>query len=163
MNRTTSPLESLNSILNRSIAKKTHFFRFVARLKVFESKKSHDMNLAVNSKLPQKSSGNRKYQIRNKKIKELTDMFDGGSIDVEVFLDSMASDQYRMCNLILFVLNSKNTMTLTTIYSFTYKVKSMATMTLNWILKMKTTMKTKIWTKVKAKMNRTNMKMKQND
>ncbi|XP_055307952.1 uncharacterized protein LOC129572070, partial [Sitodiplosis mosellana] len=53
LNRTSSPLESLNSILNRSIAKRTHFFRFVARLKFFESKKSNDMSIAVNSSLPQ--------------------------------------------------------------------------------------------------------------
>lgn len=89
-------MESLNSILNRSIAKKTHFFRFVARLKLFESKKSNDMALAVNSNLPQLSSGNKKYQMRNKKIKELTAQFDAGSIDVEDFLKLMASDEYRM-------------------------------------------------------------------
>lgn len=54
------------------------------------------MALAVNSSLPQFSSGNKKYQMRNQKIKELTAQFDAGSIDVEDFLKSMASDQYRM-------------------------------------------------------------------
>lgn len=90
-------MESLNSVLNRSIAKKTHFFRFVARLKFFESKKSHDMALAVDSRCPEHQSGNKKYQIRRKKIEELTKMFDKGSIDVQDFLEAMASDQYRMC------------------------------------------------------------------
>lgn len=54
------------------------------------------MALAVNSNLPQLSSGNKKYQMRNKKIKELTAQFDAGSIDVEDFLKLMASDEYRM-------------------------------------------------------------------
>lgn len=54
------------------------------------------MALAVNSSLPQLSSGNKKYQMRNKKIKELTEQFDAGRIDVEDFLKLMASDEYRM-------------------------------------------------------------------
>lgn len=59
------------------------------------------MSLAVNCRLPQSqsNSGNKKYQIRNKKIKELTELFDQGRIDVQDFLESMASDQYRMCYL----------------------------------------------------------------
>lgn len=74
----------------------------MARLKFFESKKSNDMSLASGSKLDesQLSSGNKKYQIRNKKIKELTDMFDEGRIDVPDFLKLMASDENRMCDLI---------------------------------------------------------------
>lgn len=102
LNRTSSPLEALNSILNRSIAKRTHFFRFVGRLRVFESKKSNDMASAVNSQSSQFSSGNKKYQMRNKKIKELTKAFDSGGIDVEGFLESMSSDPYRMCLILKF-------------------------------------------------------------
>lgn len=95
-NRTSSPLESLNSILTRSIAKKTHFFRFVGRLKLFESKKAHDMCLAINSREKEYKPANKKYHLRDAKIRENTKLLDEGKIDVKQFLEEMSNDRNRM-------------------------------------------------------------------
>lgn len=82
----------------RSIAKKPNLFRFVGRLQFFDGKKSNDMALVADSKTSQSqsNSGNAKYQNRNKKIKELTEMIDEGRIGVREFLETIASHEYRM-------------------------------------------------------------------
>lgn len=95
-NRTSSPLESINSILNRSIAKKTHFFRFVARLRFFESQKAHEMDLASRNQLKECPPRDKRTAFRNKKIEEITEMFDKGRIDVQEFLKAMASNENGM-------------------------------------------------------------------
>lgn len=55
------------------------------------------MSLAVSSRSQNAhhQSKNKKYQIKAAKIKEITDLFDEGRIDVGDFLEAMASDENR--------------------------------------------------------------------
>lgn len=96
--RTTSSLEGLNSVLNRSILKRAHFFRFVERLRYHESRKANDMmNLTIDD-LPQSQfePKHMKDRERKEKIKYYTNLLDKKIITVEQFLEEMASDDNRM-------------------------------------------------------------------
>lgn len=98
-NRTSSPMESINSVLNRTVAKKVHFFRFVGRLRLFESKKAFDMSFAIMPNFRETVPKNKRCQFRDAKIKECTEWLDGNKIDVTDFLNELAADRNRMFTL----------------------------------------------------------------
>lgn len=91
--RSTGSLEGLNSVLNRSILKKPHFFRFVQCLRYHESRKANDMINLHNDDMPQShfEPRHKKDRERNNKIKHYTDLLEKNAIDVEQFLEAMAS------------------------------------------------------------------------
>lgn len=75
----------------------------MGRLRFFESKKSDDLALAVNSRSHNSHrSMNRNYQIKEAKIKEITGLFNKGRIDVGDFLRALAADENRMYTLSAF-------------------------------------------------------------
>lgn len=96
--RTTSSIESFNSVLNRSIAKRPHFFKFIERLKFHESRKADNfINLAEDPiKESQYQPRHMKDRLRHNKITELTDMLKNNRIDVERFLEMMANEENCM-------------------------------------------------------------------
>lgn len=97
--RTTSSLESFNAVLNRSIAKHSHFFKFVPRLKIHESRKADKMFNLAHDILPNDHDQFKRRkkcdQQREEKIKYFTTKYLIVPItenSVREFLLAMASD-----------------------------------------------------------------------
>lgn len=92
--RTTSSLESFNAVLNRSIAKKANFFKFLERLKLHESRKADDMHSRAHHTLPEKHFKRRhlRDQERENKIRSLTTLLESGAISTGDFLQAMANE-----------------------------------------------------------------------
>lgn len=96
-NRTTSPLESYHSSLNRSIPKHANFFVFVSHLILHESRRSEDLLNAINDRSPLAKAAHKRDQDRDNKIRTNTKLLCDGSISTEQFLKSMALEDRRMC------------------------------------------------------------------
>lgn len=93
--RTTSSLESFNNILNRSISKHTHFFKFLCRLRIHESRKTDEMFYVTNYILPDSHFERRKERDRNRetKIQFFTAKLLSGQFTINQFLLAMAADE----------------------------------------------------------------------
>lgn len=93
--RTTSSLEAFNSYLNRTMAKRAGFFKFVSNLKLHESRKAETMHHLANDTVPDSQYNRRKLsdQKRDKKIKILTEQLSNGMISMTGFLDAMVDDE----------------------------------------------------------------------
>lgn len=90
--RTTSSVETLNSVIQRSFPGQTTIFRFIESLKLHESIKSSDlyqlsMGEISNKKMERKRALDRQ---RDSKIKRLTEQLKNGEISVKIFLEAMS-------------------------------------------------------------------------
>lgn len=102
--RTTSSVESFNAVLLRSIAKRPHFFKFLSRMKYHESRKADEfINLAhTNVTASQFERRKMKDKLREKKIKDLTEMLNKNGIDAHDFLELMVKEDDCMFVTIFF-------------------------------------------------------------
>lgn len=90
--RTTSSLESLNSIIQKSFPQQTNIFKFIDSLRLLESIKASNLHqihcgFISNRQLERKRTADRD---RDLKIKHLTKKLMKGKISVDVFLESMS-------------------------------------------------------------------------
>lgn len=91
--RTTSSLESLNSVLGRSFPKHPHIYRFIDYLKLNESNSCLEMWSLIAQDVP--SGPIRKKDIdRQARIKKCTDSLKTKTISVAQFLDEMTKDEH---------------------------------------------------------------------
>lgn len=92
--RTTSSLESFNAVLNRSIAKKANFFKFVEGLKLHESRKADDMHNRTHDNLPEEHFERRHLRDREReeKIRSHTILLESGVISTADFLQAMVDE-----------------------------------------------------------------------
>lgn len=90
--RTTSSLESMHSMLNRSLARKKHFFKFIECLRLHESRKADILFSSLNGIPATRFQRNAKNQRRNEKIKHFTELLLKKKINAKEFLQAMADD-----------------------------------------------------------------------
>lgn len=91
--RTTSSLEALNSVIQRSFPAQTNIFKFVESLKLYEARKTTDLyQLSLRNtpsrKLERKRTADREREI---KIQYFTRLLKDGEITVTTFLKSMSA------------------------------------------------------------------------
>lgn len=93
--RTTSSPESHNSKLNRSIPKRSNFFKFIDQLKVQESSKLIDLYNLVTDNPDEKSlvRKRKRDQERDDKIKTLTNSLKHAKMSIKEFLEEMATKE----------------------------------------------------------------------
>lgn len=84
--KTTSVLEAMHSVIQRTFPTKPHIFKFIENLKLHEAKKSTDLYQVMegNDRIQQIRTEDRK---RAQKIKECTDKLREERITVLKFLD----------------------------------------------------------------------------
>lgn len=89
--RTTSSLEALNAIIQKTFPAQTTIFKFVESLRLLESRKSCDLYQLTsgisNQHLERRRAADKK---RNDKIIHYTGQLMNGEISVAVFLEAMA-------------------------------------------------------------------------
>lgn len=88
--RTTSSLESFNAVLNRSIAKRPNFYKFVERLKLHESRAADQMYNAVHGLQKCLEPHHEKDRQRAEKIKHFTKLICNRKLTPQEFLNAMA-------------------------------------------------------------------------
>lgn len=91
--RTTSPLESFNSVLGRSCPKHPHIYRFIDYLKLHESNVCLEMWSLIDTAVPAGPKRSRDIE-RQAKIKECTALLKSQCISVAEFLDAVTEDIY---------------------------------------------------------------------
>lgn len=89
--RTTSSIEGLNSVIQRSFPSRTTIFKFVESLKLHEATKSTDLyqiseGQVTNPQLERRRESDRQ---REQKIKVVTNALHAGDISVSEFLVAM--------------------------------------------------------------------------
>lgn len=89
--RTTSLVEAMNSVIQRSFPAKTHMFKFAESLRLHEAMKSTDLyqissGHITNSKLQQIRAADKQ---RNDRINLLSEMLKSEQISTEEFLDQI--------------------------------------------------------------------------
>lgn len=92
--RTTSSVEAMNSVIQRTFPEQTQIFKFVNSLRMFESIKSTDLyqisrGYFTNQHLQRKRAEDRK---REEKIKTLSTLLNNETISVPQFLESMSAN-----------------------------------------------------------------------
>lgn len=114
--RTTSSLESVNSVLGRSFPLHPHLFKFIENLQLFEFSKSLDMLELVASNAPVNHHQRRRErdQGRENKIRYFTRKLqdeDDVEFDVGCFLEAMACKDnfldYSKCSIYLLCTETK--------------------------------------------------------
>lgn len=93
--RTVSSLESFHSAVNRTVPKKSHFFKFTMGLKYHECRKADKMLNLVRDLIP-KNQLQKKHlrdQVRENKINHFTKLLCSEDISVREFLLAMAKDE----------------------------------------------------------------------
>lgn len=90
--RTTSPVESINSYIQRTFPGQTNIFKFVDNLKLHETTKASDLfQLSINEISSKQLKMKRKEdQKRQNKINVLTEHLKSGEISAAIFLESMS-------------------------------------------------------------------------
>ncbi|XP_055307903.1 uncharacterized protein LOC129572024, partial [Sitodiplosis mosellana] len=90
--RTTSSLEALNSIIQRTFPGQTTIFKFVESLKLLESIKSSDLHQLTSGFISNQQLERRRRadKHRNDKINHFTGLLTNKEISVAVFLESMS-------------------------------------------------------------------------
>lgn len=91
--RTTNPVESINSVIQRSFPGRPHIFSFIENLRLHETKKSTDLynltqGMISNEQLIQRR---KEDQERDQKIKELSGKLENAKISVLAFLKQTAA------------------------------------------------------------------------
>lgn len=94
--RTTSSVESMNSVMQRTFQKRPNIFNYVANLKLFESTQSTIMyqlhtNVILNEELKRKRAEDQK---REEKIRYFTEKLRNNEISVYKFLMQMADNKF---------------------------------------------------------------------
>lgn len=95
--RTTSSLESFNAVLNKNIAKRTGFFKFIPCLRFLESRKADRMIQMANGifRADQFKRKRERDQYRQAKIEVLTAKHLNGKVtkkNIKDFLGEMSED-----------------------------------------------------------------------
>lgn len=88
--RTTSSLESFNSVLNRSMAKRPNFYKFIERLRLHESRAADNMYNAVHGLQKSLAPHHEKDRQRAEKIEHFTKLICNGKLTSQEFLNAMA-------------------------------------------------------------------------
>lgn len=91
--RTTSSVEGLNSVIQRSFPAKTHIFKFVDSLKMFEAIKSTDLYQLSTGEITSEQLERRRAvdKKRDEKIKYFSGKLNIGEISIASFLQAMSS------------------------------------------------------------------------
>lgn len=90
-NRTTSPLEGINSYIQRTFPTNTTIFQFVDSLKLHETRKSTDLYQLSTGSITNPELKRRAIdQERDEKIKYFSQKLKTGKISIASFLISMA-------------------------------------------------------------------------
>lgn len=91
--RTTSSLEAINSVIQRSFPGKTNIFKFIESLRLYESRKSEDLHKLSIGEIPYRQLERKRAvdRERERKIVFFSNQLDFGYISVEEFLESMSS------------------------------------------------------------------------
>lgn len=92
--RTTSSVEAMNSVIQRSFRTNPHIYQFIENLRLHESVKSTDLyqltlGSITNPKLKKKRAED---QMRDEKIRMCTDKLQNGNISIAEFLRLMANE-----------------------------------------------------------------------
>lgn len=90
--RTTSPLESFNSVIGRSFPKHPNIFRFIDYMKMHESNIVLKMRSLLECDVPNVSQRKRDLE-RDAKITKATKMLGEKQIAVEEFLEIVSTDE----------------------------------------------------------------------
>lgn len=90
--RTTSSLEGVNSIIQKSFPKITTIFKFAESLRMYEATKATDLYQIGNGQItnPQLERRRKADKERDKKIKYFTAELNSGNISIADFLLSMS-------------------------------------------------------------------------
>lgn len=88
--RTTSLLESFNSVIGRSVPKHPNIFRFIDYMKLHESKIMLKMGSLLESDEEFDTAQKKIHRERSEKIKYATEMRKNGQITVEEFLQAVS-------------------------------------------------------------------------
>lgn len=90
--RTTSSVESLNSVLGRSFPKHPHIFKFIDRLRLHEFSKYLDMLDLVKDEVPDEQFQRKRLRDkeRQEKIVFFTNALKKGDISPGEFLEAMS-------------------------------------------------------------------------
>lgn len=90
--RTTSSLEGVNSVIQKSFPARTTIFKFAESLRLYEAMKSTDLYQISTGEIntPQLQRRRTADRERNEKIEFLTKEFNNGNISVADFLVSMS-------------------------------------------------------------------------
>lgn len=89
--RTTSSLEAMNSVIQRTFPSKTNIYKFITNLKMYESIKSSEMYQLFMEGVTSQQLEKRRVEdrLRQEKIKTHTKMMKDGTISVADFLISI--------------------------------------------------------------------------
>lgn len=92
--RTTSSLESMNSVLGRMIPKRPNIFKFIDGIKLHEFAKNREL-LELSFKCPKNQLKRKRKadQWREEKIMKATEELMGEDISPSEFLDIFSNDQ----------------------------------------------------------------------
>lgn len=89
--RTTSSLESMNSVLNRGCPKHPHIFKFIDRIRLHEFSKSLDLLDLIDDDVSEEFERKRKLdKEREIKISYFTNLLEKQEISVNEFLEAMS-------------------------------------------------------------------------
>lgn len=96
--RTTSPMEAINSAIQRSFPRRTNIFKFIECLRLYEAQKSEDLfNIGDISNVKPKRK-RAKDRIRDEKISNLTAQLNSGHISVKSFLELMSENDVALAS-----------------------------------------------------------------
>lgn len=98
--RTTSSVESLNSVIGRSFPKHPHILKFIGHLKLHEFTKSYDLSNLTKSDTPPKQLERKRKadREREEKIVFFTKKLKAKEISASEFLDAMATKEILPTN-----------------------------------------------------------------
>lgn len=88
--RTTSSLESNNAVLNKSLPKRSNFFKFTQSLKQQEFAKSTDFLNICNGLQAKNVRTKKNHTEKNNQINKLKYQFDAKVISLNVYIKSLA-------------------------------------------------------------------------
>lgn len=98
--RTTSPVEAVNSVIQRSFPKQTSIFKFTESLKLHESIKATDLyQLEKNDVIsPHLERRRKEDRARDEKIRKWSALLNNNEITVTKFLEEMSKKELLPSN-----------------------------------------------------------------
>lgn len=99
--RTTSPLEAVNSVIQRSFPEQTNIFKFTESLKLYESIKATDLYQLAKKEInsPHLERKRREDRQRDEKIRMWSAYLTNNIITVAKFLDEMSTKEVLPSNI----------------------------------------------------------------
>lgn len=90
--RTTSSLEAINSVIQRSFPGQTNIYKFIESLRLYESRKSEDLYKMSTSGISNRQLERKRAvdKEREEKILYFTTQLKNGEISTSLFLESMS-------------------------------------------------------------------------